>query len=182
MLALFFVAGSPVVHSATFYYLDVTEEQGVYRVSADVHLEAPLRAVRAVITDYNHLTRITGAIRESHVVARLADGTTYVHTETRACFALFCNTLVQVQRVTENSPTQIEAVTLPRVSDARSGRTVWDLAEDKGGTRLRYRMSIEPTFWIPPLVGAPIVKSTLQDQARRTARGIEKLAEERMAR
>ncbi|MGH8363351.1 MAG: hypothetical protein ACRESQ_08370, partial [Gammaproteobacteria bacterium] len=41
--------------AATFNSLEVSRDGDIYRLSADVYLDAPLPQVYRVLTDYNHL-------------------------------------------------------------------------------------------------------------------------------
>ena len=47
------------------------------------------------------------------------------------------------------------------------------------GTLLRWQLSLEPGFWVPPLIGPPLLERSLKAEGRRSAAGVEKLARER---
>ncbi len=177
VLAGLWLAGN--VQAAQFYSLRVSHDAGRYEVSADVYLAAPLPAVYQVLTDYNHLTRITGAIRRSRVVRRVGAHTVIVFVETRACALFFCHSIRQTQQVTEFPPRDIIAKTLAAKSNVKSGSSSWHLYQDGDGTRMHWQMTLAPDFWVPPLIGPALVEGELRAQGEYTAEGVEKLARER---
>ncbi len=177
ILAGLWLAGN--AQAAQFYSLRVSHDAGRYQVSADVYLAAPLPAVYQVLTDYNHLTRITGAIRQSRVVRHVDAHTVIVFVETRACVLFFCHSIRQTQRVTELPPRYIIAKTIAAESNVKSGRASWHLDQDGNGTRMHWQMTLTPDFWVPPLIGPALVEGELRAQGKYTAEGVEKLARER---
>src|SRR5579872_2145664 len=79
--------------AAQFYSLQVSHEGDRYLMSVDAHLAAPLAEVYAVITDYDHLTRIHAAILESRLVKHLDAHTDLVYSVHRGCVAFFCHSV-----------------------------------------------------------------------------------------
>ena len=67
---------------------------------------------------------------------------------------------------------------IPERSDTRYSRAQWRLQAEGGGTLLRYELEMEPDFWVPPLIGPPIVKRALRQGGERAAARIERLARE----
>ncbi len=170
---------APLASAATFQSLAVDDHDGVYEIHADIRLGAPLRDVRYVIMDFDHLTRITGAIRESRLLARPAPDRWRVYTRTKACVMFFCRTIKQVQDVHVDADGAIVVEAEPANSNVRSSRTTWRLAAEPGGTHMRWHMRMEPEFWVPPLIGPILLRHALREEGEATARGIEKLALER---
>jgi hypothetical protein len=41
---------------------------------------------------------------------------------------------------------------LPLLSDLRSGYAVWVLTQNLSGTMVRYDASMQPKFWVPPII------------------------------
>ncbi|MCG8436424.1 MAG: SRPBCC family protein [Gammaproteobacteria bacterium] len=178
VLFSFIFAGS--VFPEEIQTINVEVDKGIYRVDVDVILNAPLKEVRHVITDYNHLTWISGAIQKSMILDSPGKGVYIVFLRTKACFGIICREFDQVQRVSEISETEIVAETLPLFSDMEFNLTRWELQAVGASTRLRWTTEMDPKFWIPPLFGPAAVKSGLRKQGVRTAKGIEKLARERL--
>ncbi len=171
-----------VVDAAEFESIDVRVEDDVYHVHAEAHIDAGMKAVRAVITDYDHMHWITGAVLESEVLERPAPGVAVVFVRTRACFSFFCKTIEQVQRVNARDANVIVFETQAG-GDLKQGRTEWRLREiGERRTRLTWDMTMEPDFWVPWLIGPGLITSGLADEGRDMINGIEKLANEREAR
>ncbi|MDE2234312.1 MAG: SRPBCC family protein [Gammaproteobacteria bacterium] len=162
-----------------FNSLHVRYHDGRYQVSADVYLEAPLPQVYQVLTDFNHLNRIGGVIRQSHLLQQLDAHTYIVFVKSHGCVLFFCHSIRQTQRVVELTSQDLIAEAIPGKSDVTMGSSSWHLDTQKGGTRLHWQVTVQPDFWIPPLIGPPLVESALGEQGRKMAAGLEKLARER---
>lgn len=163
---------------AQLHDIQVSHDGERYSLSADISIAAPPAQVYRVLTDYNHLTRISGAIVKSRLIKRIDAHTVLVYVETRACVAFFCRTLKQTQQVVELDPDDIVAQSLPQQSNVSMGSASWHLQADGSGTQLRWRNTVEPTFWIPPLIGTAMMEQALRTQVIASAKGIEKLARE----
>jgi len=167
------------VRAAHFYSFAVTHNGERYQVSADVYLDAPLPQVYQVLTDYDHLTRIGGVIRESRILKQIDAHTYLVYVESRGCVLFFCQTIRQTQQVTELTPRDVVAEAIPEESDVKMSSSSWHLDPQGRGTRMHWEVSMQPDFWIPPLIGPPMVEQALLSQGRSMAEGLEKLARER---
>ncbi|MGH8415239.1 MAG: SRPBCC family protein [Gammaproteobacteria bacterium] len=165
--------------AAQFYSLRVSHDGGQYQVSADVHLAAPPRQVYKVLTDYNHLTRISGAILQSRLLEQVDAHTYIVYIESRACVMFFCQNIQETQQVVELTSQDIVAQVIPQKSNVTSGSSSWHLEPEGDGTRMHWEMTITPDFWIPPLIGPAFVEDEMRTQGQYTAEGVEKLARER---
>lgn len=177
LLALTLLSGN--ARAVHFNSLQVRYHDGRYQVSADVYLEAPLPQVYQVLTDFNHLNRIGGVIRQSHLLKQVDAHTYIVFVESHGCVLFFCHSIRQTQRVVELTPRDLIAEAIPGKSDVTMGSSSWHLDPLKSGTRLYWQVSVQPAFWIPPLIGPPLVESALGREGRRMAAGLEKLARER---
>ena len=179
VLAALLAAVCTNVAAAEFHTLEASRDGDMYRLSVDVYLDAPPNQVYRVLTDYNHLGRISGMVRQSRVLERLDAHTVLVYVESRVCVWFFCHTLRETQKVVESPPDSVTAEVIPAQSNVRFATSSWHLRPDGKGTRMRWQLSIEPEFWIPPLIGPALVKSELRTESAYTARGVEKLARER---
>lgn len=178
-LALGVAALPPAAHAAQFHSLEVSRDAGRYRVQADLYLAAPPDAVYAVLTDYAHLTRISPSIRVSRLVQRLDADTALVYTDSRICALFLCRHIQGMQRFTRTAPWDLGAVTLPEQSNLKMGESKWHLEAEGEGTRMRMQLTLEPKFWIPPLIGPPLVQHSLRNEGLSAASGVERLARER---
>ena len=148
---------------------------GRYAVRLNVGIAAPAAKVRALLTDYAHLSRINPAVKKSEILARLGPGAYRVRTVIKACVWFFCVTLRQVQDVTQRPNGDIVAVTLPAQSNFSYGRARWRVHDEHGGTRVSFDAQLQPSFWVPPLIGPWIIERKLRSEALETAARLEKL-------
>jgi len=156
--------------------LESGSDGGIYTIDAELLIDAPPPAVHAVITDYEHLTNLSDRIEESRVLEKEPNAT-LVFTRVEGCFAFFCRTIDRVERVVEFGPDHVEATTLPEQSDIGFGKVVWVLHDDGDGTtRVEYYAALEPTFWVPPLIGRVAFRRSMAAEAMHMFRNIEALA------
>jgi hypothetical protein len=166
--------------AADFRSLDVSRDGDSYQVKALIYLAAPPSAVFAVLTDYDHFTRISGNIVESRRVQQLNPADALVYTDTRFCALFFCRHVKEMQKVTQVAPGDIRSEVLPERSDnVKSGSAALHLQAEGEGTLLDWQIRLEPGFWVPPLLGPLLVERSLKSEGRRSAAGVEKLARER---
>ena len=173
------LCAAPTAVAADVYSLTVTRDGDAYHMSADAHLAAPPAAVYAVLTDYEHLTRISSAVQKSRVLDRLEDGAVLVYTDTRACVLFFCKHIIETHRYTRPGPEDIVSEVVPEQSNLKSGKSLWHVEPERDGTRLHWEMTAVPDFWVPPFIGPAMVRHGLSSQGTRSVEGIEKLARER---
>ncbi len=170
---------SSAAAAADFRSMDVSHQGDLYQVKAEVHLAAPPAEVYQVLTDYEHLTRISASVVKSSVTQRL-DGGALVYTDTRICALLICRHLRELQKLTETPPQDLASVVVPQAGDnVKAGSGMLHVEAEGDGTRLSWQLSVEPDFWIPPLIGPALVSRSLRAEAMRSAQGIERLARER---
>jgi hypothetical protein len=165
--------------AARFHSFKVSDNRGVYHASVDVYLSAPLPQIYQVLTDYNHLTRISGVIRESRLLKKIDEHTYLVFVESRACVLFFCHSIKETQKVVELTPTEVMSEALPADSNVKMSSSLWRLDREGDITRMHWEITVAPDFWIPPLIGPFFMKSEMQAQGKQMADGVERLARER---
>ncbi len=84
-----------------------------------------------------------------------------------------------VEDVTALEDGSIIAKVIPDESDFKNGYTVWSLAASPRGTLIGYESSMEPRFWVFPILGPIIIKKTLREQITVSAERIQGLVEEK---
>jgi hypothetical protein len=178
----FCVAGSGL--PATLDKIDVKRDHGRFQVVADTHLDAPPAAIYAVLTDFDHdrYNQISDIYKESTYLPPDTDGTPLVYTRVEGCLLLFCRSMRRVERLEVVKPSFIRATALPERSDFKYSQAEWTLEPEGNGTRVLYRMEMEPAFWLPPFVGPWFLKRTLLQGAPNAVERIEELAQAREAR
>ncbi len=179
LVLLICLGAAHVAAAADIYSLTVSRDGDEYHMSADAHVAAPPAAVYAVLTDYEHLTRISNAVLKSHVVQRLDAGAVLVYTDSRVCALFFCRHIIETQRYTKPDAENILAEVVPEQSNLKSGHAAWHLEAENDGTRLHWEMSAVPGFWVPPFIGSSLVQRGLRMEGKVGIVGVEKLARER---
>lgn len=160
--------------------VDVHHQGDRYRVSMRVTLDAPASDSFAVFSDPVRLRQVNPAIRAVEVLEDHGPGLRRVRTRVRACVALFCRQLGQVQDMRYRPDAEggrIDAQVLPDRSDFRYGQAAWIFRACSGDrTCLAFDAELEPAFWVPPVVGPWLIERKLRDEAIQTSRGLERLA------
>lgn len=148
----------------------------MFTVRGTFILDAPPAAVRAALTDFDHLDRLTPAILESKLMHRDPKGA-QVFTRSRACAGWFCRELKKVEQVVVEGDS-IVATALPEQSDVVMSVTRWRIAPAGAGTRVAWESSFDPRFMVPPLVGPALIKRALARESAVHAAAIEVRARE----
>lgn len=157
--------------------LSVSHAKGVFTVRGVFSVDAPPPAVLAVLTDYDHLDRLTPAILESRLLHRDPAGA-MVFTRSKACAGWFCRELRKVEEVVVAGDAVV-ATARPDQSDVVMSVTRWRITAAGAGTRIAWESSFDPRFVVPPLVGPALIKRALVREAAVHAAGIERTARER---
>ncbi|MCG6936921.1 MAG: hypothetical protein LJE83_01945 [Gammaproteobacteria bacterium] len=152
------------VHAGDIAELQVTENQGIYSMKMVMLVDAPARYVRDVLTDYTHIYRLNPTITESYVLPSPKQGVTRVKTVISGCVAFFCRDVGRVEDISEQGTGSLLAVIVPELSDLRSGIAEWDIQSTGNQTRVVYQASMEPDFFVPPLVGPFVIKENIRSE------------------
>ena len=164
---------------ASAYLLDDTSIQhsaGVYTVSFDMRLDADAASVRALMTDYDRLDRLSDIVIDSHVLDVLADGSKRIQLDVRACVWIFCRTVRRVEDVTTLENGDLSTNALPERSDFSHAVERWRILATPGGTRLLYNAQLTPNFFVPPLLGPYLMKQAIRRELISAAQHLEALA------
>ncbi len=175
VLAPFAVCGRVACAFETEHVESVYQEKH-FRCELIAVLEAPAEAVQTVLRDYEAYPDLDGRILEARVLDRPTPATAFIETKLRACFGPFCRTVRRVEEVAE-SPFELSATTDPERSDVRFGET-HTLIEpiDDAHTRITYRTSIVPGFWVPALGGRRWMLATMEEATVELFRNVEERA------
>ena len=158
--------------------LSVTHKRKVYEVYMDMVVYAPEERVRAVLTDYENIGRLNPSISESEVLAPPDEETARVRTLIRGCALLRCVDMERVEDVRELENGDLQAVTVPELSAFKSAHALWQIIAMGQQTRVIYRSTVEPDFWIPPLFGPAIVKRNLREEILLSFKNLEDIAQQ----
>ncbi|MEQ8663743.1 MAG: SRPBCC family protein [Gammaproteobacteria bacterium] len=151
-----------------------------YAYTFSAVLDAPLPAVRAVVTDYARLARLNDSITDSRVLERDGPHALRRLLALRHCLLLFCFDMRFVEDVRiagDDALTVITTTVIPAASSFRDGVAEWRLeARGPARTRLTLTATQTPDFWIPPVIGPLILERVFVREVRETSTNIERLA------
>jgi hypothetical protein len=164
--------------TATIESIDVDHEGKTYSLHAETWLNASPEAITAVLLDYERFGRISSVYKEYGYLDPLPDGTPVVFTRMEGCLLFYCKSMTRVERLEAAAPGHIRTVTLPDRSDFKSSVSDWVLKQEAAGTRMIYTLEMEPDFFVPPLIGPPILKRTLLRGGGDAIDRIERLAQD----
>ena len=162
--------------AAAIRTIEIEHDDGVYRLVSTAYLAAPREAIFDVLTDYERFGRISSTYTDYGFMEPAADGTPIIHTTMEGCVWFFCVTMRRVERMEVEAPRYIRTDTLPEQSNFKLGFSEWTLEPEAGGTSMTYRLTMEPDFWIPPLIGPWVLKQRLERGGRGAVNRIERLA------
>jgi hypothetical protein len=163
--------------TATIESIDVDHEGKIYSLHAETLLDASPQAIAAVLLDYERFGRISSVYKEYGYLDPLPDGTPVVFTRMEGCLLFYCKSMTRVERLEAASPGHIRTVTLPDRSDFKRSISEWTFKQEAAGTRMIYTLEMEPDFFVPPLIGPPILKRTLRRGGGDAIDRIERLAQ-----
>jgi hypothetical protein len=173
-------AASALAFAATIDDLDVTKRRSRYALEAEARLEATPASIYAVLTDFddNAYSRISRAYKESRYLEPASDGTPIVYTRMEGCMLWHCMKLERTERLEAEEPRWIKSTALPERSNFKHSTSEWVLEPDGEGTKMTYRLEMEPDFFVPPVIGPWYLKRTLSQGGLRAVTRIERLARE----
>jgi len=179
-IALGALGASAVAAAAAIDELDVTRERGRYSLEANARLDATPESIYAVLTDFddNAYARISRAYKESRYLEPAADGTPLVYTRMEGCMLWHCMTIERTERLETDAPRWIKSTALPEGSNFKHATSEWVLEPDGDGTKMNYKIEMEPDFFVPPIIGPWYLKRTLSQGGLRAVTRIERLARE----
>lgn len=156
--------------------VNVSEKDGVYHIRISAQIAASEEHVRQVLTDYAHVYRLSDSVLESEVLQSPVNGHVQVRSLVLCCTSIFCRDVVRVDDISTLKSGNLQAVIVPDKSDFRSGKAVWEIVPDGQNTQLSYSATIEPDFFIPPLLGTRMVINNMREEFKTTFYRIEHIA------
>lgn len=131
--------------------------------AASTELKVRRRIAWQVLSDYDHLADFIPDMKVSRVVLRTSDG---VLLEQRGDFSfLFFSQPIDVVLAVYEEP-QRRIIAHAVAGNLRDMEGRYELVASDRGVRLSYFGRFTPDFYLPPLVGMPIVRSSMARQFR----------------
>jgi len=148
-----------------------------YFISIEAVINADSQRVYSMLTDYENLTQLSDSIEESQLVYSLSDNDHRVRVQTEACVTFFCKTINQVQDVEELPGMVIVTTSLPQKSDVDYAHARWKISSSNGFTHISFSSDLKPSFWVPPVIGPPLIERALRNEVISIIEGLETLAQ-----
>ena len=175
LIIVFLGTVQPMAWALTLVKTDIAHARNHYSVEFEVVIDAPADAVRARLTDYAHLDRLSPLVTQSRVLETFADNHQRLELIMRACVLIFCKTVKRVTDVTLAENGDIVTHALPELSDFAQADERWRITSEQGRSRLHYHAKIVPGFFVPPLIGPAILKYKLRGELETLAARLERM-------
>lgn len=157
---------------------EFSHEGNRYRVDFEARISAQAASVRALLSDYDALARLSDTVIESRRLPA-STGLPRVRIVQQACVLIFCRTLARVMSVESRPDGDVLALAEPQSSDFLDVGEQWQVMGESDETRVRYRAEFVPRFFVPPLIGPWLIKSRLREEIETTAVRVEQLGTRR---
>jgi hypothetical protein len=142
--------------------LSVTEVDGEFRLRIVSMVDAHVDYVYNVITDYKHAYRINPSITKAEILPSNRDGVMRVRNLSEHWIGPFCFEVDWVGDIVEHEYGHLEINTIPELSSFESGSAAWELHPQGDRTLVLHKSSMNPDFYVPPLIGTHIVASHIK--------------------
>lgn len=168
---------SSAIYPADLREVTVERDDKRYRLVSQTHFDASAKDLYRVLTDYDLFTEFSSVFVESRNVRAGSNGKPRYFTKMEGCMLFFCKSFVRVGELTLTPDTEIIALADPEQSDFEYSRERWILIPEGNGTLLVYDFELEPSFWVPPVLGPFVMKRVLKAGGTNAVDRIEALAQ-----
>jgi hypothetical protein len=165
-------------NAADMRSMEINYVDGRYFVESVVWFDAGTDETFAVFSDYDLSTEFTKAVVEARDLEPDAQGRPGFYIRNRGCILFFCKSVVRQGYVESQGNRLLQAFTDPSRSDFRFCEESWEFATEDGGTSVRYKLEMEPGFWVPPAIGPYMIKRKLRSDGGGALDRIEAIAQD----
>lgn len=139
----------------------VERADGVYRISARGEVAAAPAAVWRILTDYEHMAEFVPDLERARVLSRSGDEAV-IEQFGVARFLFFRRAIRLVVQARERPITQIDISLVD--GDMKLYHCTWQLTAvpATGGTRVDYRGTLAPKFYVPGMMGSSMVRADVE--------------------
>lgn len=164
-------AGSADLRSVS---VELVEDR--YHLVSEAWFAASREELFRVLTDYDVFHKFTSAFVDTRNVAPDEFGRPRFYTRMEGCVLLFCKSFIRNGYLVLKPHDEIVAISLPEESDFDYSHERWRLQKEGDGTLMIYDFEMEPSFWVPPVIGPFVIKRTLREGGTDAINRIEALA------
>jgi ribosome-associated toxin RatA of RatAB toxin-antitoxin module len=148
------------------------EKQGEFiTVNASARMQVDPSVAWAVLSDYDHLAQFIPDMKSSRVVSRSGDRV-LVEQRGEISFIFYHQPVEVTLDVVEQPQRRIAARRVD--GNIRALETRYELELSDGGIRLDYIGRFTPDFFLPPLIGMPIMRRIVERRFRAMVEEIER--------
>jgi len=165
-----------VVRSAELRDVSIELKDERYRLTSETLLYVSRESLYAILSDFEQFEKFTSAIVESRNTKADDKGRPGFYARMEGCVLLFCKSFIRRGYVLLQPNEEIVAIANPDESDFKYSRERWKLDLDQNGTIMIYEFELEPSFWVPPVIGPIFIQRALRSGAERAVNRIEALA------
>jgi len=151
--------------------VSVSRSGPVFKVEALSRVNADLATTWAVLTDYDGYKDFVPGMTVSR---RVSDHPLLIEQRGEFGLLFFTKRVDALLEVVESPPSRLSFRSLR--GNLRRLETFIDIRRDGGQVLVDYRSVIEPDFWVPPLIGTPIVRAAIRRKLDAVAVEIERRA------
>ena len=156
--------------------VNVRYENETYYLSAAFDVMASPERVMQILTDFENIADLNPAIIESEQYESSLDNNLRVKTVVKDCILFFCKTITRVEDISREGNSKLEAFIVPMLSDLRSGYASWELESHADNTNVTYEASMQPKFWIPPIIRSYVLKKKFKKRVNQTVQRLQAVA------
>ena len=168
---------------------NVDYDHGIYRLQLDATVDLPIEQAWRSLLDYQRIPLMNKTVNALRQLPASPDGNTRLELSSKVCVPIYCAKVRQtqtmyigVEQAQGDKPAARALLALidPAQSDFHAGHLRWRLESlSAESSRLYFSAELEPSVWLPPLVGPWMVKKRLVELALDAANGLERVAAER---
>jgi hypothetical protein len=151
--------------------IEIVREGEFVSVRASAELKANLLIAWEVLTDYDRLAEFIPDLGSSRVLRRNLDGA-LVEQKGEFSFLFFRQPIEVTMAVFEQPPRRVIARGI--AGNLKDMEASYELEASETGVRLAYFGRFAPDFFLPPLIGMPIVRRSLERRFRAMVEEIER--------
>lgn len=163
--------------SADLRQVSVGRDSNRYSLVSETWFAAPKEDLYQVLTDYDGFERFTSAFVEARNVEPDNLGRPRFYTRMQGCVLFWCRSFIRRGHLELTPSTEIVSITNPEESDFEFARERWRLFDEGDGTLIIYEFEMEPSFWVPPVIGPYMIRRTLKSGGGNAVNRIEALAQ-----
>lgn len=163
--------------SADLREVVVDRDSNRYSLVSETWFAASKEDLYRVLTDYELFEKFTSAFVESRNVEPDGEGKPRFYTRMEGCVLFWCRSFIRRGHLELTPMSEIVSITDPDQSDFDFARERWRLFDEGDGTLIIYEFEMEPSFWVPPVIGPYMIQRSLKTGGSNAVNRIEALAQ-----